>query len=364
MRRLLVITGLFVCLSSALLAEARIQRYLSAIRGYRFVMESEIVSVDRLSAQSTLDRDLLADAGFSSFTRWRVLPERGPEIGMDVVEVQDSPGAYLLFSHWPNAGTDTISLDVPIRVRWNRSEAIFWRGEFYFRIFSPAGGNLSTAVFSSLIREFVQAISQENLLPVSISHLPEEELHSDSIRLYLGEKSLRRNDRFPEPLLEQIGLADRIEIAYAEYGEKRQPLFLIGYPTVALAKKYLVSLQKGLEGFFSEEGIYIKRTGVLIAIFVGPEADARRILDLVKYKPSIQWLHEKKPESRLDQTLTFLGLITRTIIGTGVFLLLILGTGLSFGLIRYEIIRRFPSIFQKEKMIRLQLDRKNRKDQD
>jgi hypothetical protein len=341
-----------------LAAEADIQRYLSSIEGYRFVIEQEKTSIDETVTGQYLNRAILEEAGFTSYSSWQVIPDSGPQTRIQIHELVDTKGAFQLLSHWPVPGNSQNSeaLDLPIRAHLNSREGVFWRGKFFFRVTSSRGGELLPEEFSRLVKLFYRAVTMENRLPVSITHLPDKDIRTDSVRLYLGEKTLQENKRFPAPLLRQIGLEDKIEIAYAEYGENRDPLFLVGYPTVALAKDYVIQMQESLQDFFSEEGVYIKRTGVLVGIFPGPEDRAMEILNLVNYEPEIQWLHEEKEESRFSETMTFLGLITQTILGIGVFLILILGTGLSFGLVRYEILRRFPKIFRKDKMVRLELD--------
>jgi hypothetical protein len=213
--------------------------------------------------------------------------------------------------------------------------------------------------FSTLVKDCLAHISLENLLPVSISHLPEEDLIAESVRFYLGAESLALNEHFPEPLLTEIGFADRIEIAVGQYQPGGESLFLVGYPTPKLAAAYFIKLQDRLQGFFSEQGVYMKRAGVLICIFVGPEHRAHVILPRVKYAPTIKWLYEKRLDTS-SETLTFLGLITKTILGTGVFILVILGTGLVLGLVRYEVLRRFPGFMGKKEMVRLNLDRRER----
>lgn len=359
MKRLLIFSfGLVLAACPPLFGEAEIQRYLNSIEGFRFIQESETSQISALPSDQPFTAEILNEAGFSSYSQWRMVPQEGSQIHMEVFEILDSSGAFQLFSHWPfvHESRNSGDLDLPISSQLNPNEGIFWRGRFFFRITKADNSLLPAEIFTSIVNSFFESVSIENLLPVSITHLPDEERIEGTTRLYLGEGSLRENNRFPGPLLEQIGLSDRIEIAFAEYGQGRYPLFLVGYPTVALSKQYLVQMQNSLQGFFSEEGVYIKRTGVLIAIFIGPEDQAQKTLSHVNYQPDVQWLYEKKEESRLSETMTFLGLITQTILGIGVFLVLILGTGFSFGLVRYELIRRFPEIFRKEKMIRLNLE--------
>jgi hypothetical protein len=100
----------------------------------------------------------------------------------------------------------------------------------------------------------------------------------------------------------------------------------------------------------------MKRAGVLIALLVGPEASAQRILPQVEYSPTVKWLYVKESDTYTGEVISFLGLLTKTILGTGVFILLIVGAGLVAGLIRYAVLRRFPRLKRRKDMVRLNLD--------
>ena len=125
MRRFLVLVALTLVIGLPLLAEAQIQRYLSSIQGFSFVMESETTSVEQLSPEQPFDPDLLKEAGFSSFSRWRVIPQTGSQIQMEIYDVLDSSGAFQLFSHWPESDLRNVTLDLPISAQLNPSEGIF-----------------------------------------------------------------------------------------------------------------------------------------------------------------------------------------------------------------------------------------------
>ena len=95
--------------------------------------------------------------------------------------------------------------------------------------------------------------------------------------------------------------------------------------------------------------------GLLICLFVGPAQQAEAVLSRVKYDPTIQWLYEKKPEQDSSEVLTFFGLLTSTFLGIGMALVFIILAGMVAGLIRFEVLRRFPGIAEKRGVIFLDL---------
>jgi len=63
---------------------------------------------------------------------------------------------------------------------------------------------------------------------------------------------------------------------------------------------------------------------LLVAIFTGPEDLAVEVLNQVSYAPTIQYFQKKKDEPKPGATRTFLGLITKAILGTGTFIIFII----------------------------------------
>jgi len=325
---------------------------------YRFSLQSEIESPDDDARLKPFSAAILAEAEFQGFSEWEVLRNAGGQLRLNVFQMQDPLGAFSLFTLWPELVPESglVKIDAPLGAYFSPSDAIFWRGYYFCHVRPRAGARLTEEILTELIGDFVEVIETENLLPVSVSHLPEEQLLPGSTRFYLGAESLALNDHFPEPLLREIGLEDRIEIAFAQYEPGNHSLFLIGYPTPALADDYFIRLQNRLQGFFSEEGVYLKRAGVVICIFIGPEERAREVLSRVEYTATIKWLYQKKRDPSAEN-ISFLGLVTQTILGIGVFLLLILGAGFVTGLVRYEALQRFPQLTKRKEMVRLRLER-------
>ena len=339
-------------------AEAGIQRFFARLDGYRFVMRWELTDVGRVEARGPYPRALLEESGLTSASAWTIRPPKGAEFPLLVFETEDSSGAFLLFGRWRLLGprTGARTLDLPIGHLHSPRDSAFWRGNFFFMV-GDGSNPVPEGVFHAFVQDIFRAVSVENLLPVSVSHIPEEGLIADSLRFYLGPGSLSENERFPAPLLETVADAERIEIAFGRYEPGDDALFLIGYPTPSLADEHFRRLQNRLQEFFSDEGIFMKRAGVLLCLFVGPEDRALDVLTQVRYNPTIQWLHDPKPEREPGETVKFLRLLTRTFLGTGILLVGLIALGIVAGLFRYQLFRRFPALVRKKEMIRLKLGR-------
>lgn len=336
------------------LGVASIQRNFAELEGYNPALREEISSFESLPSVGLFETPILKEAGLLSYSSWSLSSRN---LSLTVYELEDSSGAFSLFTLYPDrAGQIPLrSLELPVGNFLAPSQGAFWRGNYFFLV-SPSQGNLNEKVFRQVVNDFVDAVRLENLLPVSVTHLPEVNLEEASLRFYLGARALELNEDFPEPLLEQVGFTDRIEIAFGRYSPGDDALFVVGYPTPDLAEEYFFELQNELQGYFSDQGIFMKRSGVLIGIFIGPEVRAVPVLTALEYSPSIKWLYEENRRADTSEVQTFFGLLTQTILGIGFFLVAILGAGFVAGLARYGFISRFPSLTRRKEMVRLDLE--------
>ncbi len=101
----------------------------------------------------------------------------------------------------------------------------------------------------------------------------------------------------------------------------------------------------------------MRRSGVIVSIFFGPESEARETLTRIQYAPTIKWIYQKEqdPEELVRQTMTFLDSVRRTLVVILVFLPVVLGTGLVAGLIRYRLLQSFPAVWDQGETIRLDI---------
>ncbi len=301
---------------------------------------------------------ILQEAVLLGYSRWE-LKGRGGDYRLSVFEVLDSLAAFGLFTRtlelFENGERTKLGVDSLIE----NGVLHFWRGHFFLRLQQPEGGSQDGLL--ELAKRLVEVIDELNLHPMSVVQLPRQDLIQESIRYYLGPEGLRENQEFPAPLRDKLGFKDYAEVAMGRYGPSATPLFLIGYPTASLAEQYFAEIQLGLQDYVSQQGVYSKRSGLLISLFWGPAEQARSLLDRVQYTASVRWLYEKDTtledaEARRGEVVTFLGVVSQTILFTGAFIVFVLGLGLLAGLLRFWLLRRVPASQQHNTMVRLHLD--------
>ena len=363
-RSLSVVLLLALSIPSATRAQTTVDQYFPLIEDYQFEKISEFSATKKQAGIGPFSRVILDEYILLSYSRWAVRPGaalQSPSLELEIYEMKDSLGAFGMFSIWPSLLEEAFQERLNLSVD-NYSSVhglIFWRGTYFFHLSEPDPGTGSNPSLSDLAHALVDAIPQLNLHPVTVIHLPKEGLIRESIRFYLGESSFALNDDFPEALAAEIGFDKQIEVTLARYTDDGHELFLVGYPTASLADYHFVRLQNAMQGYFSTEGVYMKRSGLIVSIFFGPETRAQEILPKIHYLPTIKWLYQKDPDAaeitRANITL-FLGFLRETSIFIVVFVSLSVALGVTAGFARFEILRRFPQLLKKGETIRLKLN--------
>jgi hypothetical protein len=324
-------------------------------------MEREVSDTGGRNQIGSFPAELVDEYVLKSYSQWSLTPvptesggpARGPAVKLAVYEMLDSPGAFGLFSLWEKAENRSLDqrLNLPIEHRHAGSDLIFWRSNYFLHLQAP--GRTDPEALERLVRSMLDAIPARNVLPVGVAQLPEEDLEEGSVEFYQGKAGLAYAPDFPEPLVPLMGLEDHIEIVSARYAPAGTPVFLIAYPTPGVAQTYSTKIQGALSSYFGEPPVFLKRSGPIIALCLGSERDAERLLGRVNYAAHVKWIAEKPPESQVG---SFLGMVSRAILGTVAFLLITLGIGVGVGYVRYLIIRRYPSLGHRDDMIRLKID--------
>lgn len=283
------------------------------------------------------------------------------DLQMEVFEFVDSLGAYALFSFWPQiAGRPRgETLAIPYQNDFSPRQCVLWAGRYFVRFLSPSTAELPRRRFERFASGFLSVKELDLSLPLAVRQLPGDGLVADSVRFYLGPSSLSLNPRFPMPLLDAIGFQDRVQVAHARYRPSDSSLFILVYPTPALARDYVPRIQSILSRYISEQGIFLKRSGIVVSLFAGPEKQAQEILSAIEYKPTIQWIENNRNRHPLPTSpaeyRSFFGFLLSTFRGIGVGLMLVCLSGVLIGLIRYELLSRVPFISHRNEMIRLHL---------
>jgi len=338
-----------------------IQKYLSELSDYRVELTDEVIPVPEMELSLPVDTPLLDEYVLRSYSRWSIVPPDSPtsRFSLDVYEMLDPWGAYGLFSIWPEISPPfsgkrlTLSVDNYI----DGNSLVFWRGSYFFHLAADLSGP-DEEVFRRTAHDLLEEIDLLNLHPLTVLLLPKTDLIRETLRYYLGGASFRLSEGFPASLKPHLGLDRDVEITEARYLPGRHALFLIAYPTPELAAHFYLELQKAMTSYFSPEGIYIKRAGVVVGIFFGPEERAYAVLEKVQYAPTIKWLYieEELPPDLRATAGTVLVVVRRTLILISGFLLLSLGGGFALGMLRYQTFRRFAGKLPREEIVLLKLD--------
>ncbi len=363
LRRSLFVVLLFaLSISLAVRAQVTVDQYFPLLENYQFEKLTELSATEKSAGIGPFSPVILDEYILLSYSRWAVQHETTLEspLELEIYEMQDALGAFGLFSIWHSLLEETPQERLSLSVD-NYSSVhglTFWRGNYFFRLReSDPGMNSSVSLFD-LAHALIDAIPLINLHPVTVIHLPKEGLIRESIRFYLGESSFALNEDFPEALAADIGFDKQVEVTRARYADDGHELFLMGYPTASLAEDHFILLHNALQGYFSDEGVYMKHTGLIVSIFFGPEARAEEILAKIHYLPTIKWLYQKDQDAEdMRETITsFLGLLRNTAATFGFFVSLSIVLGVTAGLARVRILRRFPQLLKKGEPILLKLN--------
>ena len=350
-------------LSSAL-AEATIQQYLLQVSDYQFENLSELSPSEEQAGIGPFSGTLLEEYILLSYSRWAVRPEGTselPSLEVEIYEMKDALGAFGMFSIWQSLLKEAPQerLQLSVDNYYSDQSLVLWRGRYFLHISEPEPGESSRQTLGHLAQTLVEAIPLLNLHPGTVLHLPKEGLIRESVRFYLGESALALNRHLPEGLGAQMGFEKDIEVAFAQYTPNGHALFLVGYPTTALAADYLVKLQNAMQDYFSSQGVYMKRAGLMISIFFGPEPRAREILAKIHYIPTITWIYQKELDPEIvmrDIISSFMGTVRAILIMILLFISLTVSLGITAGLARHEVLRRYPKLFKKGEIVLLKLN--------
>ncbi len=347
-------------LAPPLPAQGTIRPHLEELEGYRLEKLADSPTSQE-DVDSPLGTEVMDDYILFDYSRWtvRATDSSSPALELEVYEMQDPQGTFGVFSNWNHRYPDFPSqrLGLSVDNYYVNESLIFWRGTYFFHLRAAGQDAVDSEVLEGFARALVDVLPVLNLHPLTVIHLPQENLIQESVRFYLGEASFSLDRKFPRDLIGPLGFEQHIEVTSARYSPENHALYLVGYPTASLAADHSAKLQDAMESYFSPEGVYMRRSGVIVSIFFGPESEARETLTRIQYAPTIKWIYQKEqdPEELVRQTMTFLDSVRRTLVVILVFLPVVLGTGLVAGLIRYRLLQSFPAVWDQGETIHLDI---------
>ena len=341
-----------------LAAQGELSQVLSTLTGYQaHLLEARSGEGEGIPSIAGFSADVLEEAVVKHFSRWRLRTDPAGHTGQLIAfELLDPQGALALFSLTrQTAGNVTLVKEIDVAEVWRNEEVCFlWYRNFFFRVES----SYATAYWG-LIGQLIQRLTGDDVIPppMTIAQLPLQDLVPESVRFYVGPAGLRHSQSFPLPLLDIVGFGQGLEVTQAVY-QPGHALFLLGYPTASLAEEYAPRIRDGLRSFYSPQEFWLKRSGPLIGLFQGPEVEAARILGNLQYSATVKWLYRKHPDRtgrNRTEVVSFLGMVSDSIIAIGFSILIVLAVGLVAGGIRFKVLA-LPRFANRDPMIRLHLD--------
>lgn len=270
----------------------------------------------------------------------------GSTIQADAFQMLDPPGAYGLMTLWrhSSAARDVRSSTAFADSLFDGRQMVFRRGSYFVRLVAEQQASGLESTLAGLAVRLAEAIQEEDALPVTVINLPQAGLLKDSLRLYLGPAGLRRDPTFPEALLPLLEFGEGVELAAARF-ESGHTLFLVGYPTPALAKL----AEQRLQSADALGDLRLKRSGVLVAL-----ATSSSVLEEVAYNPKVQWIKDKVITLQ-SEALSLYKILTSWVFFSLFYIACILVGGALVGLSRYVIHRRYPDFAARDDMVQLKL---------
>ncbi len=348
-----------ICLTHASLADVTIKKYFPSLEHYRFDNLEEVTLIQDHTRIGSLELPLLEEYGLLAYSRWHLRKREAQSVlvELEVHEMLDPSGAFGIFSLQNRADPSGQRLELPVENFYHDGTLSFWRGSYALQLSQKGSAPVDPQLLRGIASSLIEVIPLLNVHPVTVLYLPQHDLIQKSIGFYLGTTSLSLNPEFPTDLIPKVGFEDRAEVTYARYGPEDSALFLLGYPTPALAEDYFQRLHNLLQSHVSSTGIYMKRSGLLVSLLIGPEEQARKILSNVVYTPSIKWIYEKRRRPTLQEdATTFLGMVKRVGMGTLGFIFYSLGGGALAGFFRHHLFDRYLPWSGKGGMIRLNIN--------
>ncbi len=254
-----------------------------------------------------------------------------------VHEMVDRSGAYGAFTL---LGKGVQPLEVGDLGSRTDAGVIFYVGSFLV----TAGPGTDGAALGSLAERLQASTAGESSLPTLPYYLPQSGLVPDSDHYLLGPVALARVA--PLAAGDWVGFAYAAEVAAARYRveDGEATLLLISYPTPQIARARM----RDFEQLFRLNGtgaplrpvVYARRTGTYVALVAGTESAqaAARLLERVRYEMKVSWSDPSDPRAAISWAKTLLNIF----VGTGLFLLFALLSGIAYGLLRLLIVRLAP----------------------
>jgi hypothetical protein len=290
-----------------------------SFKGWSLEPGSVVGSSDPAQADAP-NATVLQEYGFADYAA-AAYTRNGHRMQIKATRFKNASGAYGAFTYYvqPQMRVENIG----DRGAASGSHILFYRGNILIDASLEPAAAASAADLRALADSLPRPKGDTSALPTLQDHLPKHSLVSNSDRYIMGPIALERvGVPLPSALLD---FRKSPEIEYARYRSSNGEggLTLIEYPTPQIARDRLQALQAAaLPG----GPFYMKRSGPILAVANGsiPEAEVQSLLATVNYDPNVTINEPAKPNDVQNSV--------RFLYGVTLLVVIILSTGLAFGL--------------------------------
>jgi len=296
----------------------------------KVAVEEVFEDPDRISELE--EGSLFLDAGCDKYARRVYATENEGSVSIEVATLVDAPAAYSLLTLLGDSGAQ----DGPPGDAFTSiaDTILFAKGREWIRL---KGRGVSQELMDQIANSVGNRIeSEKQRIPSLIAHLPSPGYDPSSLRYFPGLKLYETY--VGSQARKYLNFNSDAEIVQARYTleDRTGNLFLLSFPTPQVAEEYF-EVMPGLNFVEDSENVlYSKKVGPLVAILEGnlDPGLADRILDPLKYEYSIRWIYDKRNQTKIIWGVPthILGTVVKSLLFVALLCLMsvIAGAGLAF----------------------------------
>jgi hypothetical protein len=288
-----------------------------------------------LSSSPLISRPILKECGFLSFWQETFAKDK-TSITLEIFQFGDDSGAYsfLTLQSQPNMRVETLgdqSMGTP-------EDLWVWQSTLVFHLSGKVQSGKGKAPLLEFGGQVSRLIHQRAELPDLVKRLPTHNMISGSSRYVLGPQGFRALGLPVQ--MNKLGLDRGAEVATALYRfqESTAQFMLINYPTFQMARQFYEGIQTSqglLQNPQPSDKIFTKRAGPFVAVVINTadQNEVQKLFEVIQYSANLTW--DQVPPGQ--EVAEYLRTIVRSIMLTGTMMMLTLGVGVLFGLIRLGV---------------------------
>ena len=301
----------------------------------KITLDEVLEDPDKISAKE--NGSLFLDAGCEKYARRVYETESGGSLSIDVATLVDARAAYSLLTLL--ASSDIQNGPPGDAFTSTAGTMLFSKGREWIQLKNTG---VSTELMSQIANSVSNRIaSEEKKIPSLIAHLPSPGYDSSSLR-YFPELKLYETYAGNQAR-KYLKFNSNVEIVQARYTLEDQAgdFFLLSFPTPQLAEEYFEVLPDFDSSKSSENALYSKRVGPLVAILEGAfePGPANQFLSPLKFEYSIRWIYDERNQTRIIWGIPthILGTVVKSLLFVALLCLISIAAGAGLAFLRFGL---------------------------